>query len=61
MSLAPGPHFVVDCLSGSLFGAPAGKLVGPFVLGVSRMTLEPKPLHLVAAQGPGHSRMLRRR
>ena len=44
----PRAPLVVDCLSGSLFCAPAGKLVGPFVLGVSRMTLEPKPLHLVA-------------
>ena len=44
----PRTPVVVGCLSGSLFGAPAGKLVGPFVLGVSRMTLEPKPLRLVA-------------
>ncbi len=47
----PRAPLVVDCLSGSLFGAAAGEFVGPFVLGVSRMTLEPKPLHLVA---PGY-------
>jgi hypothetical protein len=39
---------VAGFMGGRLVGAAAGKLVGPFVLGMSRVAFDPEPLHVVA-------------